>query len=175
MENIAGKYQSRARRRHTAAMAGSAFALAAVANLFLFSDAGKRMQASLTDAVAPAAAARADLYLEKEPSGVVRVVAGTDIPGVSEISFSLATDPSLVDMKGILASEGSKADVTMITRDSPYVATVRLPAAVKAGETVATVLLSKKRPVDTPVNITDTFFKKAGQLSELTNEGLASY
>jgi hypothetical protein len=177
MENIAQKYQSRARKRHTAAIVVTSLGLAVLANVFAFSQVGQHLKASLLEAGATSASASGDLFLAKSVAAdMLDLKAGRDMAQVKELSFSLAVDPSLVDLRNVLPAQGLAADVFMITDRAPFVATVRFkaPTDLRAGQTVATVALTKKRPVATPVNLSSTFFK-SDKTYELTNAGIESF
>lgn len=179
MENIVSKYQSRSRKRSTGFIVMTSLGLAVLANVFAFSQVGQQLKASVLEAgSAPAASAAADVYLASNPSSpdVVELKAGKNMAQVKELSFSLAMDPSLVDLKNVTAGNPAKASVTLITSQAPFVATLRFaaPADVRAGDVLARVIVSKKRPVASPINLTATFFK-SDKTYELSPAGLASY
>lgn len=177
MENIVSKYQSRSRKRNTGFIVMTSLGLAVLANVFAFSQVGQQLKASVLEA-GSAAAASADVYLASNPSSpdVVELKAGKAMAQVQELSFSLAMDPALVDLKNVTSADGAKASVTLITKEAPFVATLRFtaPTDVNAGDTLARVVLSKKRPVASPINLTATFFK-SDKTYELSPAGLASY
>ncbi len=163
MENIVQKYQSRSRKRHTAAIVAASLVLAVGANAFMFSQVGQQMKASLLEAGSPSVSASGDLYLTKSASAadLLELKAGRAMAQVKELSFSLSVDPSLVDLRNVLAAQGVRAEVSLITKEAPFVVTVRFdsPTDLAAGQSVASVALTKKRPVETAVNLTSTFFK----------------
>ena len=177
MENIVSKYQSRTRKRHTASVVATSLALAVAANLFMFSQVGRQMAASVLD-TAPAAQAAGDIYLARSQGApeIAVLTAGRAMAQVKELSFTVSADPSRVTLRSVVPADGVPAEVTMITKEAPYVVTLRFarPTDLPAGKPVATISLAKKGTETTAVNLVSTFFK-GDKAYELTNAGLSEF
>lgn len=177
MENIVQKYQSRTRKRRTATIVATSLGLAVLANLFAFSQVGHQLAASVLESGTPQQVV-GDVYLAKSNLATDSLVlkAGRAMAQVKELSFAVAVDASLVDLRTVLPAEGIVADVTIITKQAPFVVTIRFksPTDLTAGRAIATVALTKRRPVATPVNLSSTFFK-SDKTYELSNAGIETF
>ena len=174
MEKILEKYAKR-RKKHThASVLLASLALAVCVNVFLFSDAGQNLQASLVDR-GEHEASQPDIYLLL-PEGnehVVEIVAGAHLRSVSAVHASLTYNPENIEITTVLAQDSSTS-VVPLSDGMPTVVTLifATPRDIEPGTVLGRAVYKKTGTDAAPLNLVETFFSSDATRYELSNGGI---